>query len=90
MNSFNVPMNANLPPEQQAAALAEADDIIDSSMDSQVIVHGYHHKRMRPLSKTMYVVMQRVWQLLPVGTRRAELEAWLLRKMAATGTSNED
>jgi len=90
MNSFNVPMNANLPPDQQEAALAEADGIIDSSMDSQVIVHGYHHKRMRPLSKNMYLAMQRIWQLLPVGTRGAELEAWVLRKMAATGTSNED
>jgi len=86
MSSRSIQENDNtLTAADQAVALATVDGIFDSSLVTQPVYHGQHNKKNRPLSKTDYGKVKDVWDELPIGLARAELEAWVGRKMGIAG-----
>jgi len=86
MSSRSIQENNNtLTPAEQEIALATLDGIFDSSFVMKPIVHGQHHVKNRPLLKTAYGKVQRVWHVVPIGRPGAEMEAWVNRKLTSAG-----
>lgn len=70
--------------------MATVEGLFDSTLKTQEITHGQHNSKNRPLSKTNYGKVKDVWSELPIGRHRAEMGAWVNRKMSGAGATAED